>query len=433
MAFPALRSLRPLASAHPFASRPSPRVVEFNSTDTFISFNDLTYQQVKENPLLCDLKAIEPTLYLSHFSALPGLVKGITQWGADGQLAFSPDLKFFTRVCSSRVSGNRIKFNYGAEQILVERNDCYIFAVKRQRIDVVERYIDQAPADVEPLILLRDETDCRCCYTPLDAKNVSCSQRHQICADCFKLLPSTTQGKKKCPWCNVCSYTDEAYQKFNKILGQRVVVEKFLRINLYGANSFKEFINNEALFMGALRYITMSGLLSTFEKLMMSSFINFYHAHPDAYNTYNFSMTCQTSGNIRTARPNLVMGHQCPTPLLEYIEKADTPEIYNDVSNTDIYIIYDDIEFFNDLQFIDGNILRIKDFPNDTKRFLQREIFFRKTIARQADKGEFIINTFNKIIKENIINRASSHCMLYNVIREPQTESDAPTNVIVHV
>ena len=426
MAFPTPRHVRPLASAHSFSRRALPRIVEANEPANVILFSELTLRQLDDCPILTDLKHIDPILYISHFCGVPCLVRGLDAYVKEGTLVFSNDLKHYTRLCSARVSGNRIKFNYGSEEVIQDRVECYQFALKRLQGDSVERFTIAPSGVLPPLVLLRDEDECRCCYNKLTENNVACKEKHQICLDCFKLLH--TANNKKCPFCNVPSYPPEAYEKLDVIQGKRTVTDNFIRINLCGQNSFKEFVNNEAFFLGVLRYVLNTGFLSILEKMVISSFFNWYHKHPDAFNTYDFSMTNQTSGNIRTFR-EIKDGDYVPSPLEEYITKINTPEIYNDVANTDVYFLYDDVDFFRDLTALEGNISRLSEYPNDTKRILQREIFFRTKMIENSRKK--IIDIFNNVIGTYILKKINSNTSYFvnNLFRkciEPQSESDAP-------
>jgi hypothetical protein len=330
--------------------------------------------------MLGNLYALDPVKYLAEYGGMPGLVKGAT-WGM-GSLVFSENLKYYTRVCSSRVSGNRIKFNYGSEEIKQERAECWEFAVKRQRIEVITRFRRQ-DAQQFPFSLTRpDETKCPCCYDDLSGNVVCCNHQHQVCLPCFNLMP-VNGGVKKCPLCNTPTYSREEYDRVDRMNGLLVKEDPYFLLTLRGGNSFKDYTYNEALFMGMLKNVSKSCLINVFDIMLISSFYNFYIDHRHAFSSYDFNILNQVNGNNRTFNP---FTDGLNAVFLDYIDAIQDfkqfNKIYNDVAHTSIYLhSYEDIQFYRELEAIENNIERIKDYPNGSKEILKREILFRYKIS----------------------------------------------------
>jgi len=386
----------PLCSRPVFSSRGFLRVINHDDLG-FIGVNDITRQKIQECPILAELKAIDPVPYLAEYMGIPGIVKGVCHYGS-GMLVFSENLKYFTRVCSSRVTGNKIKFNYGSEEFKEDRANCWQFCVKLVRMKIIKN-VKRSEKESFPLILSR-ETNCPICYETLTCQNVSCEASHQTCLSCFNLLPLSC-GVKKCPLCNKPNYTPEELEKAERMNGKTVESEPyFLACIDSGANSFKDYTYNEALFFGMIKIMTNNGLyFDRFSKMLMSGLYNYYITHKEAFSDYSFNILNQIDGNSRTWNPfkddvNIV--------IEKYIDSVlSTDDIYNDVAHTQIYMSeYDDIEFYSDLEFIDGNMNRIKDYPNDRKEILKREIFFRSKIKRTNanELKEIIKDVFKKIL-----------------------------------
>jgi len=382
----------------PFSGR-SLRVVDYNCPARFKALTDITNQDIKECPALAEIRSLDATNYLAEYAGMPGLVKGV-QWG-HGMMVFSENMKRYTQVCPSRVSGNKIKFGYGSEEIKEERADCWEFCVKRIRVDVIIPIQRQATMSFPFTLSRPEDKTCPVCYDDLSGNVVQCSTGHQVCLKCFNLLPTAGYGQsiKKCVLCNKPNYTIDEYRKVEQMNGAEVELPAYFKINLNGGNSFKEFCNNEALFLGMLRYSCNTGEMDTFRRMLMSSLYNFYMNHPDRFSTYDFNLMYQTSGNIRTFNPTT---DDIPPVIEAYLDVINTPAIYNDVVYTDFYLHdYNEVDFHRDLEAIEGANTwnRLKDYPDTRKRFLMREIYFRTKINRsnRNELKEYFKNIFYRI------------------------------------
>ena len=396
---PSLLPVVPPASRSVFAGRSSMsglRVVDWTSGDRFIGVNDLTRQQIAECPVLAEIHALDATKYLAEFQGMPGLVKGVNSYGS-GMLVFSENLKFYTRVCESRVSGNKIKFNHGSEEFKNERRECWEFCVKRVRIDIITA-ITRENAVSFPFTLLRpDDPKCPICYDDLSGNVIECDNNHQLCFGCFHLLPGVG-GQKKCPCCNTQTYSSERIDKYNAMCGRIIKKEPYFYTSLTAGNSFKEYQYNEALFFGMLKQQAKSHHMDYFRNMLMSSLYNYYIKHPDAFSSYTFNILNQVNGNHRTYNPST---DDLNPVIIDFLNEVHTPEIYHDVAHTDIYMNgYDDIQFFRELEDVEGNIERLKEYPNGSQAILRREIYFRYKVKHSTPNEliEYMKNIFYRII-----------------------------------
>jgi hypothetical protein len=413
--------LVPVASRSVFSARGSTfRIVDWSDTSRFISVNEITRQQVQDCPLLADLVALDATKYLAEFMAMPGIVKGVNNWGY-GMLVFSENLKHYTKVCESRVAGNKIKFNYGSEEFKEDRSNCWQFSAKRMRIEVISR-VHRANAIEYPLELSRpDDTTCPICLEDLSGNVVRCETNHQTCLKCFNLLP-VVGGVKKCVLCNRPNYSRDEYDRVERMNGSLQHEDPYYYLTLKGMNSFKDYIYNEALFLGMIKFQAHSHDMDNFRTLLMSSLVNFYMSHKDAFSSYDFNLTHYKDNNNRSLNPFTDdMGdviNQYVNTIYDTVHSPAYVAIYTDVAYTNISLgAYDDIQFFRELERVEGNIERLKDYPNDKKDILRREIYFRNKIANTTVSE---MKSYFKNIFERIINRAKqqSHFFKYTIIED---------------
>lgn len=406
------RLVAPLCSGSLFSARPGLRIVEHNAPNRFYYFNEFTRQHLIDCPQLAELVALDATQFLAVFGGLPGLIRGVN-WGS-GQRVWSENLKHTTTVCSSRVVGGGIKFNHGSNEFKEERENCWEFAVKRLRIQVLTQIIKE-DAQTFPIVILREETKCPVCDDDLSGCRgvVSCASNHQVCLSCFNLTVRTG-GVKKCPICNVPSYSKSEIEKVALMNGREVKKDPYFLLTVSSrASSFKDFTYNEGLFLHAIKFWCCRnyGDVDKFRTLVMSAFFNFYITHKDAFGSYEFSLLNQIAGNYRSLNP---FTDELPEAFQAFVEALYEPEkfkaIYQDVAYTDLRLLTDDTDLFRDLQAIDGNIDRMSQFPNEKKEVLKREVYFRNMIRQNnKDTIKFLI----KNTLQHMVNNSSVHGNLY--------------------
>ena len=396
------RAVLPLASGSVFSARGRLRILEYNDENRFIPSNELTRQQIADCSALGDVYASEVHLYIAEYGGIPGIVKGVLPFSS-GMTVFSENLKYMTVVCSARVSGNKIKFNYGAEERKEERSDCWEFCVKRHRIKVITE-VEKLNGIEYPLVLTREETECPVCKEDLSGNVVTCNEKHQVCLPCFNLLP-VSQGVKKCPLCNVVNYSIDEYQKVERMNGQEIQSVPYLYLDLKsGSNSFKDYMYNEALFLHMIKNELKCNNMDIYRNMLMSSLHNYYFNHEDKFNTYNFNFTHYSDDNNRRLNPMEDEPGNVITHYIDDIYKPDeSKKIYDDIAYTNVYMQgYDDIQFYRELEEIEGNVNRIVEYPNDRKPILQREIYFRYKISK-SNKNELLeyIKNILRMILQN--------------------------------
>ena len=274
----ALPPLAPPCGRSVFAGR-SLRVVDNCSTDRFIPYNEITKDKIADCPILADIRSLDPTLYLATYSGFPGLVKGCGY--GSGMLVFSENMKYYTRVSDARVAGNKIKFEYGSNEIKENRADCWEFCVKRERVNIIVPIVRNEVVNYEFKLSRPEDKHCPICYEDLSGNVVQCTKGHQTCLKCFNLLPTIGAGQtiKKCVLCNESGYTIDEYKKVEQMNGAIVEGPAFFSISLDGANSYREFCNNEALFMGMIKNFVDINNLDLFPKMLLSSLYNYYMNH----------------------------------------------------------------------------------------------------------------------------------------------------------
>lgn len=330
---------------------------------------------------------------------LPGLVKGVSHYGS-GMTVFSENMKHMTTVCRSRVVDNKIKFNHGSEEFKESRSECWEFCVKRERIKVITKQFRANPC-YYPLVIQRpDDVNCPICDDLLTGQNMSCDNKHQICLTCFDLLPGIG-GQKKCPLCNTQTYSKDHIDKYELMKGKLIKEDPYYYLDLpSGRNSFYDFAYKEAQFFGMLKYMSRCHDFNCFQQMLISALYNFYTLHKEAFSSYNFNLLEQVDYNNRQLNP---FSEDINPVIEDFIGAIRTPGIYQDVAYTSIFVSqYDDIDFFRDLDFCDGNIDRIKDFPNGSKDTLRREIYFRAKVKRATtvEIKSYIQIIFQKMAKE---------------------------------
>ena len=391
------------------------RVVEAYSPDEFKSFSDLTPQQLHDNKELDEMRHYDKTSYLARYGGLPGLVRGVSQY-ANSSKVFTPDLKYFTRLCSSRVVENKIKFNYGSEQVVFPRSECWEHCVKRIKSSVI---IERRTANAQTLpfeILREGDTKCPICLDDLSGNVVHCSNNHQIDLACFELLP-LQGGVKKCPTCR-SPYSNQMLERVQLMRGAITLSPGILTISVGGGNSSLAYNNAEALFLGIMRQMCNASYFDCDERILISAFFNWYSKHPERFSSYNFNILTQkdtAQGLQWSIEPNIEYNNA----FLTFIEEIHSPDIYQDVAFTNHYFYdYNEERFNEDLEALEGanTWRRNKEFPGTKKEFLKREIYFR-TFTRVNDRDN-IIKRFEKIIKK-IIKSASNNMLDANIINVP--------------
>ena len=375
------------------------RVVERNSTDEFRALIDLEVAQLVACPFLQTLRDTDPVYELARSACLAGLVKGVG-FGSE-MLAFTPDLKHYTQVCSSRVVDNKIKFMHGANEVKFSRYECWEYCVKRQAVDAVIIRTRDSPENIPFELLRATDTKCPICLDDLSGNVLNCPNNHQVCFPCFQLLPRQG-GVFKCPTCR-SHYHADTYTKLKRMEG--VVSERpgYFAFNLTGGNSFHTYRYNEALFLGMLKICHQSHFLEIEERMLIHAFYQFYAHRHDKFSTYDFNMT---NYSIHSQREIKDITHS--EAITTFIEEIHHPDIYNDIANTAFHWNgYTETHFNADLDEIEGANAwkRNKEYPGEKKQFLRREIFFR-TFTNKYDR-DTLMEKFNKILIR-IINYSSN-------------------------
>lgn len=353
---------------------------------------------------------IDPLPYLSEFMGLPGIVKGVNPHGY-GMLVFSSDLKHMTTVCKSRTAGNMIKFNHGTEEIKERREDCWEFCAQRERIDVIQEQFRQG-AQTLPLVIAREgETNCPVCYDPLTGQNMCCTNSHQICLSCFDLLPGVG-GQKKCPLCNTQTYDQSSILRYELMRGRIIREDPYFYLDLSsGRNSFYDFGYKEALFVGMMKVMGGSQFFTLFERMLISALYNFYTTHEDRFSYYLFNFLNQVEMNHRTYNP---FSDELNPVIKDFLDLVRKSQIYDDVSHTTFFMgCYDDIEFYNDLKDLEGNIERLSNYPGERKSILQREIYFRHLVMHKDDTD---LQEIMKGIFKKFAENAKYHDALFRIV-----------------
>lgn len=399
MASPSASAPLPLVapcSRRIFSARSQMRVLDHAHPYRFIPYHQITRDKVAECPHLTLIRDCDPISYLSEYMGIPGLVKGVIGYGS-GMLVFSENMKHMTVVCSSRVSGNRIKFNHGSEEFKEDRANCWEFCCKRERIDIIVKQFRSNPQTFPLHILRPTETTCPICYDDLTDKNIYCDNRHQICLSCFDLLPGF-RGLKKCPCCNSQTYKDDQLDRYDLMKGKLTKEDPYFYLDLPSySNSFYDFAFKEAQFLGMLKAMCRHHKLSIYEQMLASALYNFYTLHQDHFSLYTFNILDQVDYNNRQLNP---FSDDTTSVIDLFIEVVRLSQVSDDVAYTSIYTSgYDDIDFYRDLEYVEGNIERVKDYPNQSKDILKREIFFRAKVKRSTDAQirEHIMNIFRVI------------------------------------
>ena len=220
-------------------------------------------------------------------------------------------------------------------------------------------------------------------------------------------------GVKHCVLCNKPNYTLDELAKVERMTGRIVSQDPYFYLDYKsGRNSFKDYIFNEALFFGMIKRILSTGLdFDMFRRMLTSGLYNYYMTHKEAFSDYNFNILNQVDGNNRTWNPFL---DDVNSVIEKYIEVVlSTQEIYTDVSHTNIYMSgYDDIEFYRDLEYVEGNINRLVDYPNNRKEILKREIYFRTKVKR-SNANE--LKEYMKDIFRRILNNANRFLNIFEI------------------
>jgi hypothetical protein len=376
----------------------NPRIIEADDRTQIKRMHEITREQVKENSVLSLLIAEDPLYILAQHGGFPVLVRGVGDYGDSTRIVFSPGLEYFARIGSARVAGNNIKFNHGGEQRTEERGRCWEYAVKREKIEVLTEEI-RRPSEIPPLVLARPgETDCPICRDALTGANVSCSNKHQTCVDCYRLL-----NPKICPICRT-GFPASQVEIIENIIGGLVERTDSIRSQIDGGNSYKIFKNTEAHFMGVLRYVYNTGHFTLFQRMVISSYYNYILNQKEPFGCYDEASMIQYDGNCRRIK----LDDQLASGFLEYLEKIDQPIIYNDVAHTEHYSIpWTITEFYHHLEEIEGgSINRIKDYSEGGLIILKREIYFR-TCVNQIPAGE--LKSIFKGIFEKMFSILKSH------------------------
>lgn len=392
-----------VASRSPMSARASLRVVGFESVAVFIGINEITRQHILDCPSFAELRHINPTAYIAEYGGMIGIIKGAGY--NNGITVFSENLKFMTVVDDSRVSGNKIKFNHGSAEFKEARENCWELCVKLHRIRVITEVERQNPVEY-PLVLSRPEdTTCPICFDDLSGNVVCCLANHQTCLPCFNLLPASN-GTKKCVRCNITNYSIDEYARVERMNGVQVEREPYYYFDMYGSKSMHKFIHAEALFLHAIKYTIKCGGMDQYNQMLLSSFYNYYMAHEDAFETFNFNLTHYSDNDYRSYHPG---DDDLGDAVYSYIEALYKPDqfkkICDDVAHTLIHMHhYDDTQFYTQLEDIDGNINRIIQYPNEKKMILQREIYFSYKIKHSnalemANKFKYL---FKKILIDSV-------------------------------
>jgi len=403
----------PPASRHSFSARDgyAIRLIRLNEDVRFMTQQDITRKMASENKILCEVLALNPAFYLAEYGGVPGFVKGVNVFAPSGNLIINADLNSYTRLCESRVDGNKIKFGYGKKQTIENREDCWEFAIKLMSIKIVTE-VHRATPVAFPMTLLRDETKCPVCLDDLSGNVVGCQNNHQVCLPCYNLLAPASCGcnYKRCPVCRDL-YTNEEEEKVALMNGIETKEKPYFKLTLKGGNSWKEYVYNEALFFSMIkkyssRYKATGHLIDT---MILSSLYNYAMDNDRKFSSRDFNILYQDDDNNRAYSPYREdYFYSLPPVMLEYVENMSSKEVYDDVAHTQIYIQdneYTEIDFNNQLENIYGNqaweINKL--YPGTQKKnILRREVYFRYWVKNKTEQElkDYIKNIFKKIIED---------------------------------
>ena len=402
------------ASQDSFLQRSDIRILEVGHTERFKSFKEIQAHEARENEILADLMTVENHKYLAYCMGEPGIVQGVRTYAISG-LVFSPNLKMATQLCSARTQGNKIKFGWGSDEVKHDRSECWEIAAERHQM-TVKKEMRTTPPQVFPLVITRPENKaCPVCFDDLSGNALACINKHQVCLPCFRLL-SGQRGQKKCPTCRG-QYHDEELSRFDKMVGDVIRTRLIFEMDEDGGNSFRMFQNNEALMLGVIRQaVRHQHNLDAFETLLLSSFFNFYWRHPDAFNSYGFSMTVCVSINAR----QLVVddcSEYCGA-FSQYLDAIESYEVISDIEKTKYGLPqfqYSDTNFYEDLEKVYGDegFKKMKDYPGyERLEMLKRKVLFLgqvKTLGREGVWGVYM-RTMGKLLA-----RAANYPLIYKI------------------
>ena len=351
-------------------------------------------------------------MYLSEYMGIPGLVKGVSNWGY-GMLVFSENMKHMTNVCSSRVVGNKIKFNHGSEEFKEDRANCWEFCVKRERIDIIIKQFRHTPMEYPLNILREGETTCPICYDPLTGQNMFCDNNHQICLTCFDLLPGVGV-QKKCPCCNTHTYSRDRMIRYDLMRGQLCKEDPYFYLDLPSfSNSFYDFAFKEAQFLGMIKMMCKAHDLNIFQQMLISALYNFATLHQDAFSLYTFNILDQVDYNNRQMNPFSDDVNPVIDLFLDLVRKS---QIWEDVAYTSHHVPnYDVQDFYRDLEYVEGNLERLKDYSSYNQDLLKREIYFRAKVKRSTD--EQLIEQM-KLIFQTIAKGAVHYPRIFKIVEQ---------------
>lgn len=183
--------------------------------------------------------------------------------GFTGLPVFSPDMKRATFTNDKRRKGNRINFPDDSKE---EYENCWYLCGKKHKIDYIETF-RKINAVIENTPVTREE-ECPCCLEKKEGIKITCSNQHQTCIECFKMLHANYRREKNCPVCRVV-FSQEETDKGNQVPTEEIVSTRFRfqckkeESNYYWAFFFKTILDNWDKFdetliaMGIWRYVDL--------------------------------------------------------------------------------------------------------------------------------------------------------------------------------
>jgi hypothetical protein len=395
------RDVLPVASRSECALLPA-RIVAYNDPVEFRSYDDFTRQEKILCPALGTVFG-KPEEYLAFHRGIPGLVRGVLPFAAH-DLVFSPDLLKFNRLCDTRHPNNQIKFGYAGHQDSYDRGECWQFAVKICRVNVITKIKLGEPV-IYPFVNVRDEKSCPVCYEDLSGNVLQCAVNHSICVKCFHLTPKDG-GYRKCAICRGI-YSQEECKKADLMKGEIQELDEYFFMTQRGHTTFENRIFNESLFFGVIRFMATHCNFDKFRVMLLSSFFNFWFDNKNK-GEVDFSLSINENDD-RKFSPSKT-NYDVLKALNEYIEQIGSDDNIRDIGYTDIEISNGTMsgsDFLSRLKFLEpeSHYAFLEKFPDDDSirspiKILRRMTYFKYKLAHSnpSELRQYFKNMFERML-----------------------------------
>ncbi len=293
--------------------------------------------------MLRALALIGPEPFLMRYGGEPGLRLGVG-YEYSG-IVFSGDMKQGMNLNDTRRRGEELVFGDGKRW---NKPECWVLCVRLIKPTHTVAFRTDSVIPITP-ILRDDTTTCPICISDLSGVIISCSNKHQVCCECYGLMGNSP----KCPICRQV-YDADAQTTYTNRIGTRETV--YEEIQFYfgnGANSRLMAYGADCLFLHYLKRYGADMLHKPKANMLIDLLLNYYLNPKVNKDTgfYDGMITYPSRGHPYSRSYTKWTAQNSPNGLDRFLVYLRSEDAKEKIKNVEYYINdYSEDHFLTDLE-----------------------------------------------------------------------------------